>query len=62
MGFFINDENGLLRVNNDGGQAGTRTYLFILSKQNFAVALMTNLQNAWCEELVPKIIDALNEK
>ncbi len=62
MGFLINDENGLLRVNNDGGQAGTRTYIFLLPKQKFAVALMTNLQNAWCEELVPKIIEALNEK
>lgn len=62
MGFLINDANGLLRVNNDGGQAGTRTYLYLLPKQKFAVALMTNLQNAWCEELVPKIIEALNEK
>lgn len=62
MGFLINDENGLLRVNNDGGQAGTRTYIFLLPKQKFAIALMTNLQNAFCEELVPKIIGALNEK
>lgn len=62
MGFLINNENGLLRVNNDGGQAGTRTYLFLLPKQKFAIALMTNLQNAFCEELVPKIIDAVNAK
>ncbi len=62
LGFLINDENGLLRVNNDGGQAGTRTYLFLLPKQKFTVALMTNLQNAWCEELVPKIIEALSDK
>lgn len=59
---FNNDASGLLRVNNDGGQAGTRTYLYLLPKQKFAIALMTNLQNAWCEELVPKIIEALNEK
>ncbi|HZI19362.1 MAG TPA: serine hydrolase domain-containing protein [Pyrinomonadaceae bacterium] len=62
LGFLIDDENNLLRVSNDGGQAGTRTYLFMLPKQRFAVALMTNLQNAWCEELVPKIIEALNAK
>jgi CubicO group peptidase (beta-lactamase class C family) len=62
MGFLINDENGLLRVFNDGSQAGTRTYLYLLPKQKFAVALMTNLEKAWCEELVPKIIEALGEK
>jgi CubicO group peptidase (beta-lactamase class C family) len=62
MGFLINDENGLLRVSNDGAQAGTRTYLYLLPKQKFAVALMTNLERAFCEELVPKIIEALNEK
>jgi CubicO group peptidase (beta-lactamase class C family) len=59
MGFMINEENGLLRVTNDGAQAGTRTFLFLLPKQKFAIALMTNLQLASCEELVPKIIDVL---
>lgn len=62
MGVLINDRDGLLRVSNDGGQAGTRTYLFLLPKQKFAVALMTNLERAFCEELVPKIIEALSEK
>ncbi len=62
LGFIIDDTNGLLRVSNDGGQAGTRTYLYLLPKQRFAIALMTNLEKAWCEELVPKIIEALSEK
>lgn len=62
MGFLINDRDGLLRVFNDGSQAGTRTYLFLMPKQKFAVALMTNLEKAFCEELVPKIIEALGEK
>lgn len=62
LGFLINDQNGLLRVFNDGSQAGTRTYLYLLPKRKFAVALMTNLERAWCEELVPKIIEALSEK
>lgn len=62
FGFLINDQNGLFRVFNDGSQAGTRTYLYLLPKQKIAVALMTNLERAWCEELVPKIIDALSEK
>jgi len=62
MGFLINDRDGLVRVFNDGSQAGTRTYLFMIPKQQFAIALMTNLERAFCEELVPKIIEALGEK
>ena len=62
MGFLINDREGLLRVFNDGSQAGTRTYLFLMPRQKFAIALMTNLERAFCEELVPKIIEALGEK
>jgi CubicO group peptidase (beta-lactamase class C family) len=61
-GFLIDDSEGLLRVMNDGGQAGTRTYLFLLPKQKFAVALMTNLERAFCEALVPKILEVLTEK
>ena len=61
MGFLINDREGLLRVLNDGSQAGTRTYLFLIPGQKFAIALMTNLEKAFCEELVPKIIGALGE-
>ena len=62
MGFLINDREGLLKVFNDGSLAGTRTYLFLIPGQKFAIALMTNLEKAFCEELVPKIIDALGEK
>jgi CubicO group peptidase (beta-lactamase class C family) len=62
MGFLISDRDGLLRVFNDGSQAGTRTYIFLMPKQKFAVALMTNLERAYCEELVPKVIEALGER
>jgi|SRR5215213_4271214 len=62
MGFLVNDQDGLLRVFNDGSQAGTRTFLFLMPKHKFAVALMTNLERGLCEELVPKIIEALGEK
>jgi CubicO group peptidase (beta-lactamase class C family) len=62
MGFLINDRDGQLRVFNDGSQAGTRTFIFLMPKERFAVALMTNLERAACEELVPKIIEALGEK
>jgi serine beta-lactamase-like protein LACTB len=62
FGFLVNDRDGFLRAFNDGSQAGTRTYLFLIPKQKFAIALMTNLEKAYCEELVPKIIEALAEK
>jgi CubicO group peptidase (beta-lactamase class C family) len=61
LGFLVNDQNGLQRVFNDGSQAGTRAYVFLLPKQKFAVALMTNLERAWCEELVPKIIEVISK-
>lgn len=62
MGFLVDDRDGSLKVTNDGSQAGTRTYLFLAPKQKLAIALMTNLEKAFCEELVPKIIEALGEK
>lgn len=62
MGILINNENDQLKVFNDGSQAGTRSYLYMIPKQKFAVALMTNLERAWCEELVPKILEILGEK
>jgi len=62
MGVLIDERNGVLKVSNDGSQAGTRTFLFLIPKQKFAIALMTNLERAFCEELVPKIIAALEEK
>ncbi|HZS04397.1 MAG TPA: serine hydrolase domain-containing protein [Blastocatellia bacterium] len=47
------------RVANDGSQAGTRTYLYLIPEKRFAIALMTNLERAWCEELVPPIVSLL---
>jgi len=63
FGWLSGRQDGQLRVFNDGGQAGTRTYLLLLPREQFAIALMTNLERAWCEELVPKIIEiVLREK
>ncbi|HEX8734406.1 MAG TPA: serine hydrolase domain-containing protein [Pyrinomonadaceae bacterium] len=61
FGFLVDNRGGQRKIFNDGSQAGTRTYLYIIPEQKFAVALMTNLEKAWCEELVPKILDALRE-
>ena len=62
LGFLVSNNNDILSVNNDGSQAGTRTYFYLLPKQKFAIALMTNLERAWCEELVPKILEVLGKK
>ena len=63
FGFLIGEKNGQLRVYNDGSQAGTRTFLFMIPSEKFAVTLMTNLEKADCESLTPKIRDVvLKEK
>jgi CubicO group peptidase (beta-lactamase class C family) len=55
FGFLIGEKNGQQRVYNDGSQAGTRTFLFMVPNEKFAVTLMTNLEKADCESLTPKI-------
>ena len=50
------------RVWNDGGQPGTRTFLYIRPTQGIIIALATNMEGAWCEELVPKILEAIRPK
>jgi CubicO group peptidase (beta-lactamase class C family) len=55
FGFLIAEKEGQRRVFNDGSQAGTRTFLFIVPEEKFAVSLMTNLERADCEVLAPKI-------
>jgi CubicO group peptidase (beta-lactamase class C family) len=63
FGWLTEERDGQKRVFNDGGQAGTRTYLFMVPQERFAIALMTNMEGALCEELVPKILEiVLNEK
>ncbi len=63
FGWLTAVRNGQRQVFNDGSQAGTRTFIMLLPKERFAVALMTNMERASCEELAPKIIEIVfNEK
>lgn len=56
FGFLIGiGKNGQRRIFNDGSQPGTRTYISMLPALGYAVTLMTNMEGAYCEELVPKI-------
>ncbi|MEK6286961.1 MAG: serine hydrolase [Acidobacteriota bacterium] len=50
------------RVWNDGSQAGTRTYLYLIPEKRFTIALMTNLERAFCEELVAPIVNTVLKK
>jgi len=50
------------RVWNDGSQAGTRTYLYLIPEKRFTIALMTNLERAFCEELVRPIVNTVLKK
>jgi serine beta-lactamase-like protein LACTB len=59
FGFLIAEKNGQQRVFNDGSQAGTRTFLFLIPEKKFAVCLMTNLERSDCETLTPTIREAL---
>jgi serine beta-lactamase-like protein LACTB len=49
------------RVWNDGNQPGTRTFLYLRPTEGIAIALMTNMDGAPCEELVPAILEAISE-
>jgi CubicO group peptidase (beta-lactamase class C family) len=50
------------RVWNDGGQPGTRTFLYVRPTQGIIIALATNMEGAWCEELVPKVLEAIGRR
>ncbi|MDQ3012889.1 MAG: beta-lactamase family protein [Acidobacteriota bacterium] len=64
LGWLIRDADGkeAKQVWNDGSQAGTRTYLYLIPEKGFAIALMTNLEKAFCEELVEPIISVVLKK
>ena len=50
------------RVWNDGSQPGTRTFLYLRPTQGIIIALMTNMEGAACEELVPQILEAIGQR
>jgi serine beta-lactamase-like protein LACTB len=64
LGWLVAEADSLRprRVWNDGGQPGTRTYLYLRPSQGIIIALMTNMEGAWCEELVPEILEAIGQR
>jgi len=64
LGWLIGEADSVRpkRVWNDGGQPGTRTFLYLRPTQGIIIALATNMDGAACEELVPGILDAIAAK
>ena len=64
LGWLVGEADSLRpkRVWNDGSQPGTRTFLYVRPTQGIIIALMTNMDGAACEELVPRILEAVRKK
>lgn len=64
LGWLVGEPDSLRpkRVWNDGSQPGTRTFLYIRPTQGIIISLMTNMDGAACEELVPAILQAIKPK
>lgn len=64
LGWLVGEADSLRpkRVWNDGSQPGTRTFLYLRPTQGIIIALMTNMDGAACEELVPRILEAIGER
>ena len=64
LGWLVGEPDSLRpkRVWNDGSQPGTRTFLYLRPTQGIVIALMTNMEGAACEELVPQILQAIGPR
>lgn len=64
LGWLVGEPDSLRpkRVWNDGSQPGTRTFLYLRPTQGIIIALMTNMEGAACEELVPQILEAIGQR
>jgi CubicO group peptidase (beta-lactamase class C family) len=64
LGWLVGEADSLrpMRVWNDGSQPGTRTFLYLRPTQGIIIALMTNMEGAACEELVPQILEAIGQR
>jgi serine beta-lactamase-like protein LACTB len=61
LGWLVGEPDSLRpkRVWNDGSQPGTRSFLYLRPTEGVIIALMTNLEGAACEELVPRFLEAI---
>lgn len=61
LGWLVGEADSLRpkRVWNDGSQPGTRSFLYLRPTEGVIIALMTNMEGAACEELIPQILEAI---
>lgn len=64
LGWLIGEADSTLpkRVWNDGSQPGTRSFLYLRPTQEIVIALLTNMEGAACEELLPTILQAIHQR
>jgi len=64
LGWLVGEADSLRpkRVWNDGSQPGTRTFLYVRPTQGIIISLMTNMDGAACEELIPQILEAIGQR
>jgi CubicO group peptidase (beta-lactamase class C family) len=64
LGWLVGEPDSVRpkRVWNDGSQPGTRTFLYFRPTEGIIIALMTNMEGATCEELVPQILEAIRPR
>jgi CubicO group peptidase (beta-lactamase class C family) len=64
LGWLVGEPDSLRpkRVWNDGSQPGTRSFLYLRPTEGIVIALVTNMEGAACEELVPMILEAIRNR
>jgi serine beta-lactamase-like protein LACTB len=58
LGWALTERNGQREVWHDGGQARVSTILYMLPDKNFAVAIMTNLEDVRVSDFARRVADA----
>jgi hypothetical protein len=59
IGWFHKDVGGVRFMYASGGQAGTRTSLYVHSDKGLVLAVMANLQNAPLDKMEQEVLAAL---
>ena len=59
LGWFIGQSRGTKVISHTGGQAGTRTALYLFPEKGVVLAVMCNLQNAPLQQVEKEVLDLL---
>jgi Beta-lactamase len=59
FGWSIADYRGDKLLTHSGSQQGTRTYFLMVPRRRFAIAILTNTEDAGLRDLARKILETL---